>query len=110
MTPVSGQLSDIYGKKKILIVMVIIYLIGAAIGGVGRDFYMLIAARVLQGVGLSIIPALVLNRLSPKCQNHLPEQRGEMGRIANRIVDEIMRRASQSVLIRLEDSNSRSME
>jgi MFS family permease len=33
MTPVSGQLSDVYGKKNILITMVIIYVIGAITGG-----------------------------------------------------------------------------
>jgi MFS family permease len=68
MTPVSGQLSDIYGKKNILIIMVIIYAIGAIAGGFGRDFYSLIASRVLQGVGLSIVPVglSIMSDLFPK--------------------------------------------
>jgi MFS family permease len=33
MTPVSGQLSDVCGKKNILITIVIIYVIGAITGG-----------------------------------------------------------------------------
>jgi MFS family permease len=36
--------------------MVIIYVAGAITGGFGRDFYSLIASRILQGVGLSIVP------------------------------------------------------
>jgi len=68
MTPVSGQLSDVYGKKNILIIMVIVYAIGAITGGFGRDFYSLIASRILQGVGLSIVPVglSIMSDLFPK--------------------------------------------
>jgi len=33
MTPVAGRLSDLYGKKKILLTLLIIYIAGLAAGG-----------------------------------------------------------------------------
>ena len=48
--------------------MVIIYALGAITGGFGRDFYSLIASRVLQGMGLSIVPVglSIMSDLFPK--------------------------------------------
>jgi len=33
MTPIAGKLSDIYGKKKIMFLIMIIYAIGVSIAG-----------------------------------------------------------------------------
>src|SRR6187401_1069658 len=33
MTPIAGKLSDIYGRKKILLIIMIIYTIGVTLGG-----------------------------------------------------------------------------
>ncbi|MDQ6865852.1 MAG: hypothetical protein M3044_18745, partial [Thermoproteota archaeon] len=33
MTPIAGKLSDIYGKKKIVLIIMCIYTIGVALGG-----------------------------------------------------------------------------
>ena len=56
MTPISGKLSDIYGKKKILLVIMSIYIIGVALGGFANNILFMIIARILQGIGLSMFP------------------------------------------------------
>lgn len=56
MTPVSGKLSDIYGKKKIMIILIIIYTIGLIISPFSSNFFMLLMSRILQGIGISVFP------------------------------------------------------
>lgn len=56
MTPVSGKLSDIYGKKKIMIILISIYTIGLVISPLSSNFFMLLISRILQGIGISVFP------------------------------------------------------
>ena len=56
MTPISGKLSDLFGRKSILTVIILIYTIGAILGGFSKDIYFLLFARILQGVGISFFP------------------------------------------------------
>ena len=56
MTPVSGKLSDIYGKKKIMIILISIYTIGLVISPLSSNFVMLLISRILQGIGISVFP------------------------------------------------------
>ncbi|HKR73813.1 MAG TPA: MFS transporter [Candidatus Nitrosocosmicus sp.] len=56
MTPIAGKLSDIYGRKKMVLIIFIIYIIGIALGGISNNIYMLILARVIQGIGISMFP------------------------------------------------------
>ena len=56
MTPISGKLSDIYGKKKIILVIMCIYTIGVALGGFASNISFMIIARILQGIGISMFP------------------------------------------------------
>src|SRR5688572_25822756 len=56
MTPIAGRLSDIYGKKKILLVIMVIYAIGVSIAGFASDVYFMIFARAIQGIGMSMFP------------------------------------------------------
>ncbi len=56
MTPISGRLSDIFGKKKILLILLIVYIFGLFAGGLSNNTYFLIIARIVQGVGLSSVP------------------------------------------------------
>lgn len=39
-----------------VLIIFIIYIIGIAIGGISNNIYMLILARVIQGIGLSMFP------------------------------------------------------
>ena len=56
MTPIAGKLSDIYGRKKILLVIMVIYAIGVSMAGFASDIYFMIFARVIQGIGMSMFP------------------------------------------------------
>jgi MFS family permease len=56
MTPVSGKLSDIYGKKRIMIILILIYTVGLIISPFSSNFFMLLISRILQGIGISVFP------------------------------------------------------
>jgi len=55
-TPIVGKLSDIYGKKKILLIVMIIYTIGTSFGIISNDISTMIIARTIQGIGMSVFP------------------------------------------------------
>jgi MFS family permease len=55
-TPIAGKLSDIYGRKKMVLVIFIIYIIGICVGGLSNNITSLIVARVIQGIGISMFP------------------------------------------------------
>jgi MFS family permease len=54
MMPIAGKLSDIYGKKKILLIIMAIYIAGIAIAGFSTNIYMLFGARATQGIGMAM--------------------------------------------------------
>ncbi len=56
MTPIAGKLSDVYGKKKMVLIIFMIYIVGITIGGLSTNVYVLIASRVIQGIGISMFP------------------------------------------------------
>jgi MFS family permease len=56
MTPIGGKLSDIYGKKKILLIIMAVYAIGIIAGRFATNIELMIAARIAQGVGMAMFP------------------------------------------------------
>ena len=56
MTPIAGKLSDIYGKKKVLLIIMIIYAIGVSVAGFATNIYFMLFARAIQGIGMSSFP------------------------------------------------------
>ncbi len=56
MTPISGKLSDIYGKKKVLLIIMAIYAVGVSVGGFSTSFNFMIVVRAIQGIGMSMFP------------------------------------------------------
>lgn len=56
MTPISGKLSDIYGRKKVLLAIMLIYALGVSLGGFVTNIYEMLAVRVIQGIGMSMFP------------------------------------------------------
>ena len=56
MTPIAGKLSDVYGKKSILLILLGVYITGLLIGSFAFDFFTLIIARAIQGIGISMFP------------------------------------------------------
>jgi MFS family permease len=55
-TPLVGKLSDIYGKKRILLIVMIIYTIGTSVGIICNDISTMIIVRIIQGIGMSVFP------------------------------------------------------
>jgi MFS family permease len=56
MTPIAGKLSDIYGRKKMLLLVMGIYALGVSLGGFVTDIYQMLAIRIIQGIGMSMFP------------------------------------------------------
>ncbi|KAF1944083.1 hypothetical protein EJ02DRAFT_420661 [Clathrospora elynae] len=50
-TPIWGKVSDIFGRKPILLLTNAIFFVGSLLAGVSVNMDMLIAARVVQGIG-----------------------------------------------------------
>jgi hypothetical protein len=50
-TPIWGKVSDIFGRKPILLVTNAIFFVGSLLAGVAVNIDMLIAARAIQGIG-----------------------------------------------------------
>lgn len=59
-TPIYGKLGDMYGRKKIFISSIIIFLIGSALCGLSQNMDQLIIFRAIQGIGGGGLMALVL--------------------------------------------------
>jgi MFS family permease len=56
MTPIVGKLSDIYGRKKMLLIIMAIYAGGVITGGFAINIYTLVITRVIQGFGMAMFP------------------------------------------------------
>jgi MFS family permease len=56
MTPISGKLSDIYGRKKVLLIIMAVYVLGVSLGGFVTNIYEMLLVRIIQGIGMSMFP------------------------------------------------------
>src|SRR5215475_908273 len=50
-TPLYGKLGDQYGRKRLLMFAIVLFLIGSALAGLSQTMDQLIAFRALQGLG-----------------------------------------------------------
>lgn len=55
-TPILGRLGDLFGKERVLVVALVVFAAGGVVGALASSLGMLIAARVLQGVGGAVFP------------------------------------------------------
>ena len=72
MMPIYGKLSDIYGRKPILLIGVLLFLAGSAFAGLSQTTAQLIAARTVQGLGAS---SLFTSALAVIADLYPPEKR-----------------------------------
>jgi MFS family permease len=56
LSPVVGKLGDIYGKKKLLGIVIVIYAACVSVTGFSPSFSFMVIARAFQGIGLTIFP------------------------------------------------------
>jgi EmrB/QacA subfamily drug resistance transporter len=58
-TPVWGKLADLFNKKTLVQIAIVIFVIGSVLAGISQDTGQLIAARAFQGIGVGGLQALV---------------------------------------------------
>src|ERR1700750_1396421 len=68
--PLYGKLSDLYGRRRMFVVSISIFLLGSALCGAAQSMGQLIAFRALQGVGagglLPLAQAAIADLFSPR--------------------------------------------
>jgi EmrB/QacA subfamily drug resistance transporter len=69
-TPLFGKLSDIYGRRAVMLTAILFFIIGSVACAVAPSIWFLIAARALQGIGggglLPIAQTVIGDLLSPR--------------------------------------------
>jgi len=58
-TPIWGKLSDLFSKKLLLQIAIVVFIVGSMLAGLSQSVETLIAWRALQGLGLGGLTALV---------------------------------------------------
>jgi EmrB/QacA subfamily drug resistance transporter len=59
-SPLFGKLSDIYGRKRLFMLSIVIFVVGSALCGLATSMYELAAFRAFQGIGAGGIMPLAL--------------------------------------------------
>ena len=69
-TPIWGKLSDLYGRKLMLQIAVVIFVIASALAGLSQNMAELIATRALQGLGggglMVLVIAVIADLIPPR--------------------------------------------
>jgi len=55
-TPTISRLADMFGKKRMMLVALVVSVLGSTLGILGESLPLLVAARALQGVGMALVP------------------------------------------------------
>ncbi|SDZ14341.1 MDR family MFS transporter [Tessaracoccus flavus] len=58
ITPISGKLADIFGRRRFYIIGLVLFMIGSMLSGLAMTFGFLIFARTVQGIGMGILMPL----------------------------------------------------
>src|SRR3954465_4093170 len=72
-TPIWGKLADLYSKKSLVQVAIVVFVLGSVIAGFSQGAGQLIAARAFQGLGMGGVQALVQVAIAAMIP---PRQRG----------------------------------
>lgn len=69
-TPIYGKLSDIYGRRPLLLTAIAIFLVGSALAALAQTMPQLIGARGLQGLGggglITLAQTVIADHVSPR--------------------------------------------
>src|SRR3954465_6057925 len=84
--PLYGKLSDLYGRRRMFVVAISIFLVGSLLCGLAQSMGQLIAFRALQGVGagglLPLSQAAIADLFSPRERGRYQGYIGSMGATA----------------------------
>jgi EmrB/QacA subfamily drug resistance transporter len=58
-TPIAGRLGDMLGKRRLFVASLLIFAAGNAVSALGSSLEVVVAGRVLQGIGGGIIPLAI---------------------------------------------------
>lgn len=68
--PLYGKISDLYGRKKVFMISIVIFLAGSALCGLSQNLTQLIAFRAIQGLGagglMSLAMAIIADMIPPR--------------------------------------------
>ncbi|WP_159502007.1 MFS transporter [Microbacterium sp. 18062] len=56
VTPIAGRLGDMYGKRRIVLVLLAVLVLGSVVSALSQDIVTLIVGRALQGAVAGVIP------------------------------------------------------
>lgn len=56
--PISGKLSDIFGRKKMFLLAILLFVAGSALSGLSRNMAELIGFRAFQGIGAGMLMSM----------------------------------------------------
>ena len=56
ITPIAGRLGDMYGKKRVMVAVLVVLALGTALAGLATTIGVMIVARLIQGAGGAIFP------------------------------------------------------
>ena len=62
-TPIYGKLADLYGRKRMLIIGIVIFLFGSTLCGLSQTMHQLVAFRAVQGLGAGAIMTIVFTMI-----------------------------------------------
>src|SRR5258708_32102440 len=69
-TPLWGKAGDLYGRKRVFQLAIVVFLVASALCGASRNMYELIAFRGLQGIGggglISLVFAIIGDVIPPR--------------------------------------------
>jgi len=66
LAPIAGRLSDMYGRKKVLLAGLVLFLLGSLLCGAAQSMVQLVLFRAVQGIGAGIMnpfPAIIAGDL-----------------------------------------------
>ena len=58
--PIYGKLSDLFGRRPVLLFAVAVFLVGSALSGLSREMWQLVSVRALQGLGAGALFPIAL--------------------------------------------------
>jgi EmrB/QacA subfamily drug resistance transporter len=68
-TPLFGRLGDMFGKRRLLVLSLSVFAAGSVVSAIGQSLEVLVAGRILQGVGGGIFPlsfAIIRDEFPPE--------------------------------------------